>query len=49
MTDNMDLEDRLIFLEEVVSILIADKLDTDITQKEEDMLEELFNYRYWGI
>ena len=49
MMDDMDLEDRLIFLEEVVSILIADKLGTEITEKEEDMLEELFNYRYWDI
>ena len=49
MMDNMDLEDRLIFLEEVVSILIADKLGTEATQKEEDMLEELFNHRYWNI
>lgn len=47
--DNMDLEDRLIFLEEVVSILIADKLGEELTQKEEDMMNELFNLRYWSI
>ena len=49
MMDNMDLEDRLIFLEEVVSILIADKLGTEITQEEEVIIEELFNRRYWNI
>lgn len=47
--DNMDLEDRLMFLEEVVSILIADKLGEELTQKEKDMMNELFNLRYWGI
>lgn len=49
MMDNMDLEDRLIFLEEVISILIADKLGEELTQKEEDMMDELFNLRYWNI
>ena len=47
--DNMDLEDRLVFLEEVVSILIADKLGMEITQEEEIIIEELFNRRYWNI
>ena len=49
MMDNMDLEDRLVFLEEVVSILIADKLGMEITQEEEIIIEELFNRRYWNI
>lgn len=47
--DNMDLEDRLMFLEEVVSILIADKLGEELTQKEEGMMNELFNRVYWNI
>ena len=47
--DNMDLEDRLMFLEEVVSILIADKLGEELTQKEDDMMNELFNRIYWNI
>lgn len=47
--DNMDLEDRLMFLEEVVSILIADKLGEELTQKEEVMMNELFNRVYWNI
>lgn len=45
----MDAEERLLFLEQVVSILIADRNGHELDKREEDMLAELFEEKFFNI
>lgn len=45
----MSTEERLLFLEQVVSILIADRYGYDIDKEKEDMLDELCEEKFFLI
>lgn len=45
----MSIEERLLFLEQIVSILIADKNGYPLDKKDEEMLSSLFEGTYFDI
>lgn len=45
----MSTEERLLFLEQVVSILIADRYGYDLDKEKEDMLDELCEEKFFDI
>lgn len=45
----MNIEERLLFLEQVVSILIADRYGYDLDKEKEDMLDELCEEKFFVI
>lgn len=45
----MSTEERLLFLEQVVSILIADRYGYDLDKEKEDMLDELCEEKFFFI
>lgn len=45
----MSTEERLLFLEQVVSILISERNGREIDEVDEDMLDELFEEKYFSI
>lgn len=45
----MSIEERLLFLEQVVSILIADRNGCELDKVYEDILDELFEEKYFDI
>lgn len=42
-----DTEQRLLFLEKVVAILIAEKYGVELDSEDEDMIDELFQEKYY--
>lgn len=45
----MSIEERLLFLEQIVSILIADRSGYPLVKKDEEMLSKLFEETYFDI
>ena len=45
----MNTEERLLFLEQVVSILIADRNGCELDKIDEEMLDKLFEETYFDI
>lgn len=45
----MSVEERLLFLEQIVSILIADRNGRELDKVDEDMLSEMFEETYFDI
>lgn len=45
----MSTEERLLFLEQVVSILISERNGHELDKVDEDMLDELFEEKYFSI
>lgn len=44
----MSMEERLLFLEKVVSILVAERNGLDLEREEEEMLDEVFREIYYN-
>lgn len=44
----MSMEERLLFLEKVVSILVAERNGVDLEREEEEMLDEVFREIYYN-
>lgn len=42
-----DTEQRLLFLERVVAVLIAEKQGVELDREDEDMLDELLEEKYY--
>lgn len=43
----MNIEERLLFLERVVSILIAEKYGVELDGEDEEMIDDLFQEKYY--
>lgn len=44
----MSVEEKLLFLEKVVSILVAERNGVDLDREDEEMLDEVFREVYYN-